>query len=87
MAHGDNGRKGDLLYDGKDMLPDEMEHVNESIGAIEQEFQLKLAEAVAVHHHNFEALERAVDALNKQESSPEMLVRAVKMVESFCSRA
>lgn len=43
MAHGDNGRKGDLLYDGKDMLPDEMEHVNESIGAVEQEFQLKLA--------------------------------------------
>lgn len=48
----------DLVFDGESMLVEAKELV--AFGVNQVDFQLKLAEAVAIYHHNFEALERIV---------------------------
>lgn len=68
------------------MLPYHAHEGSEALGEIEQEYQLRLAEAVSVHCRNTDTLERAVVALYKKASDPKLLERAIKMVESFCSQ-
>lgn len=78
--------KKDLIYDGTSRFIDDVQEVSIPFGEVEQEFHLNLAEAVAVHHRNVATLETAVTALYRKERSPAYWVRAVKMIESFCSR-
>lgn len=51
------------------------------------DFELKLAEAVAVHHREFECLENVVRALFEVERMSDYRERAMSMVENFCSLA
>lgn len=53
-------------------------------GKAQHEGQLKLSEAVAVHHLNFDVLEKVVLSLYKPTCSPDLLVRVVRMIEIFC---
>lgn len=75
----------DFFFDGISMLPNKVPNLSASTGELEQEFQFELVEAVAAHHHKVEVLESAVLSLYKKESHPQLLVRAARMVESFCS--
>lgn len=72
-----------LVFDGESMLVNAAQI--SSSGKTHKEFQLKLAEAVALHHHNFQVLEGIVLALHKLNGTGEFLERVSDMVESFLS--
>lgn len=74
--------QSDLLFNGASMLEDAsafLRYCNTQI-----EFQLKLAEAVAVHQRNFGVLEAVILAFF-EESKTDFCERAASMLESFCS--
>lgn len=71
--------------DGGSMLVDEEKL--KTAGKTQNEFQLKFAEADAVHHQKFEVLERTVLALSKQDDPADFSEQMARMLQTYCSLA
>lgn len=79
--------ENDLTFYGSRALANEMKDSSPATDGGEKEFRfrLRLSEAVAVHHQNFDVFEDAALNLCKMEKSEDVHARAASMAESFFS--
>lgn len=80
-----NRPENDLSFSGTSALAHDAKHASIATGKVDSEFRLRLSEAVAVHHHNFDVLEKAVLHMCDAEKSAGIFARAAVMIEIFCS--